>query len=200
MIFGLLNVNMTNNNNIFLIIAALFVSCFFVVSCENKIETVRELGKKKLGVEEGINIESYMSQSGKMKAKLTAPLMLRYLLDTPKVEFPKTMHVDFYDSTLAIESKLNCKYGKYFENDNKVYLKDSVIVFNRKGDTLWTDELIWDQTRAEFFTDKFVKVKRGFNNTYIPAHNGMRANQSLTNMTFFLVKDNGYIMIPDSTY
>lgn len=191
---------MINSNKIFLIIAALLVSCFFVVSCENKIETVRELGKKKLGVEEGINIESYMSQSGKMKAKLTAPLMLRYLLDTPKVEFPKTMHVDFYDSTLAIESKLNCKYGRYFENDNKVYLKDSVIVFNRKGDTLWTDELIWDQTKAEFFTDKFVKVKKGFNATYILGQNGLRADQSLNNLTFFNIREGSYIVVPDSTY
>jgi len=191
---------MINSNKIFLIIAALLVSCFFVVSCENKIETVRELGKKKLGVEEGINIESYMSQSGKMKAKLTAPIMLRYLLDTPKVEFPKTMHVDFYDSTLAIESKLNCKYGRYFENDNKVYLKDSVIVFNRKGDTLWTDELIWDQTKAEFFTDKFVKVKKGFNATYILGQNGLRADQSLNNLTFFNIREGSYIVVPDSTY
>lgn len=191
---------MISSNKIFFIIAALLVSCFFVVSCENKIETVRELGKKKLGVEEGINIESYMSQSGKMKAKLTAPLMLRYLLDTPKVEFPKTMHVDFYDSTLAIESKLNCKYGRYFENDNKVYLKDSVIVFNKKGDTLWTDELIWDQTKAEFFTDKFVKVKKGFNATYILGQNGLRADQSLNNLTFFNIREGSYIVVPDSTY
>lgn len=189
---------MINNKNIFLYLAALFIGCFFVVSCENKIETVRNLGKRKLGVEEGFNIESYMSQAGKMKAKLTAPLMLRYLLDTPKVEFPQTMHVDFFDDTLGIESKMNCKYGRYLENDNKVYLKDSVIVFNRKGDTLWTDELIWDQSKASFYTDKFVRVKKGFNNTYIPAHKGMVADQSLNNITFFLVKDDGYIIVPEN--
>jgi hypothetical protein len=49
-----------------------------------------------LGVEEGKNIESYMSQGGKMKAKLTAPIMLRYMLDTPKVEFTKSYACRFF--------------------------------------------------------------------------------------------------------
>lgn len=191
---------MINNNKIFLILAALLLSCFFIVSCENKIEVVKNLGKKRLGVEEAYSIESYMSQSGKMKAKLTAPIMLRHLLDTPKVEFIKTMHVDFFDDTLGIESRMDCKYGRYLENDNKVYLRDSVVVFNRKGDTLWTDELIWDQSKAEFFTDKFVKVKKGFNSTYILGNNGLRADQSLNNITFFNIKKGSYVILPDSTY
>lgn len=179
--------------------AVILIGCLFIVSCENKIETVRSLGKRKLGVEEGYSIESFMSQSGKMKAKLKAPVMYRYLLDTPKVEFPNRMHVDFFDDTLAIESKMDCKYGRYLENDNKVFLRDSVVVFNRLGDTLWTDELYWDQNRNEFFTDKFVKVKKSFNQYYILGQNGMRADQSLKNITFFSIREGSYIIIPDSS-
>ncbi|MBP9214736.1 MAG: LPS export ABC transporter periplasmic protein LptC [Chitinophagaceae bacterium] len=189
-----------SSNKIYTGLAAIIIGCFFVVGCENEIKTVQDLGKRTLGVEEGKNIESYMSQGGKMKAKLTAPIMLRYMLDTPKVEFTKSMHVDFFDDTLAIESQLKCKYGRYLENDNKVYLKDSVIVFNRTGDTLWTEELIWDQTKAEFFTNKFVKVKKGFNSTYILGYNGLRSDQSLNNITFFSIREGSYIHIPDSTY
>ncbi len=181
-------------------LAAILVGCFFVMGCENEITKVQDLGKKTLGIEEGINIESYMSQAGKMKAKLKAPFMLRYLLDTPKVEFPKTMHVDFFDDTLGIESQLNCKYGRYLESDNKVYLYDSVVVFNRTGDTLWTNELLWDQLKGEFYTDKFVKVKKGFNATYIKAYKGMRSDQTLNNIRFFEVRDDSYFIVPDSSY
>jgi LPS export ABC transporter protein LptC len=179
---------------------ALIMGCFFMIGCENKIEVVQNLGKKSIGIEEGKNIESYLSQSGKVKAKLTAPLMLRYLLDTPKFEFPANMHVDFYDDTAAIESKMDCKYGKYFENDNKVYLRDSVVVFNRTGDTLWTDELYWDQIRGEFYTDKFVRVKKGFNANYILGYHGLRADQGLNNITFFNIGEGSYMLVPDSTY
>jgi hypothetical protein len=73
-------------------------------------------------------------------------------------------------------------------------------VFNRTGDTLWTEELIWDQTKAEFFTNKFVKVKKGFNSTYILGYNGLRSDQSLNNITFFSIREGSYIHIPDSTY
>src|SRR3954467_14386993 len=106
------------------IIAALFIGCFFILSCENDIQQVRDLNKKSIGIEEGRQIESFLSQGGKVKAKLMAPVMLRYQLDTPKVEFPNSLHVDFYDSTTKIESKLSAKFGRYLENENKVFLRD----------------------------------------------------------------------------
>ena len=72
----------------FKIIAAILFGCFFVWSCENDIREVQNLNQKTISVEEGKQIESYLSEGGKVKAKLTAPLMLRYQKDTPKVEFP----------------------------------------------------------------------------------------------------------------
>ncbi len=179
--------------------AVLVVGCFFVFSCENKIETVRDLGKATLGVEEGKNIESFISQSGKMRAKLNAPIMLRYLLDTPKIEFTKTLFVNFYDDTLGIESNLFAKYGRYLENDNKVYLKDSVVVYNIAGDTLWTSELYWNQDTEEFFTNKPVRVKREFNNKYIHSI-GVRANQNLKDITFYKIQPDSYFIVSDSIY
>ncbi|MCZ2222434.1 MAG: LPS export ABC transporter periplasmic protein LptC [Chitinophagales bacterium] len=168
-------------------IAAIGIGCFFIISCENKIQDLQNLETTALGVEEGINIESYISQSGRMKAKLTAPLMLRYLLDTPKIEFTKSLHVDFYDDSLRVETQLNAKYAQYLETDSKVFLRDSVIVFNRTGDTLWTSVLYWDQNKQEFYTDKPVKVKREFNNKYIHSI-GIRADQNLRDITFYKVQ------------
>src|SRR5262245_48320535 len=112
-------------------IAALLTSCFFV-SCENDEKQIKELTENVIEVEEAKNVESYMSQDGKVKAKLTAPLMFRVMKDTQYVEFPNTLHVDFYNDSTKIESWLDSKYGKYFETLNKVYLRDSVIVINVK--------------------------------------------------------------------
>jgi LPS export ABC transporter protein LptC len=177
--------------------AALLMGCFFMCSCENNIKDVENLGKSSPGVEEGKNIESFLSQGGKMKAKLTAPLMLRYLLDTPRVEFPKTMHVDFYDSLITVESQLDSKFGRYFENENRVFLRDSVRVFSRKGDTLWTDELYWDQNKGEFYTDKKVKVRKENDAQYIHSI-GMRSNLNFTNITFYNIQSDSYLRYKDS--
>src|SRR5688500_12417714 len=132
--------------------AAFIIGCFFVISCENDIGEVNEFMKKRTGIEEAVDVNSYMSQDGVMKARLTAPYMLRYLADPDKssdsayVEFPRTLHVDFYDDSSKIESTLDALYARYRENENKVFLKDSVVVINiLKGDTLRTNELWWDQ-------------------------------------------------------
>ena len=125
--------------------AALVISCCFVYSCENQQEDIDKWLKDKVMTEEATNIESYISSEGKMKAKLTAPLMYRVMADTQYIEFPQTMHVDFYDDSTKIETWLDCKYGKYFERLNKVYLRDSVIVITAKGDTLRCHDLWWDQ-------------------------------------------------------
>ena len=82
------------------------------------------------------DVDIIYSLGEKTKAKLTAPYMLRHQESTPYVEFTKTLHTDFFDDSLRIESKLDAHYGKYMEAESKVFLKDSVVVFNAKGDTL----------------------------------------------------------------
>jgi len=178
-------------------LAAILIGCFFVCSCENDIEVVQNLNKKTIGVEEGKQIESFLSQGGKVKAKLMAPLMLRYQRDTPRVEFPKTLRVDFYNDSTKIESKLFAKYGHYLENANKVYLRDSVIVFNVKGDTLITKELYWDQLKATFYTDKNVIIRTPDQNIY--GRGGLEADQ---NFQWYKITGvhNSYINIPDSSF
>lgn len=180
-----------------ILIAAFIASCFFVCSCENKLETVRDLGKKKIGVEEAVDIESYLSQGGKLRAKLTAPLMLRHQLDTPKIEFPRSLHVNFFDDSMHVESQLKARYGRYLENESKVFLRDSVKVYNIKGDTLHSKELYWDQRAQKYYTDKNVIVI--FTNPPQKTYGtGLVADQSLKNITVYNPK--GFIMIPDSTY
>ena len=178
------------------ILAAIFLGCFFVLSCENDIRDVQNFNKKSISVEEGKNIESYLSQEGKVKAKLTAPLMLRYQTDTPKVEFPKSLHVDFYNDSTKIESQLSAKFGRYLENENKVFLRDSVVVFNMLGDTLFCKELYWDQVKALFYTDKNVIIHKTDQKVY---GTGLVADQSFKNITIKKVHDS-YMNIPDSSF
>lgn len=132
--------------------------------------------------EEAIDIESTLSQDGKMKAKLKAPLMLRVSADTLYVEFPNTLHVDFYDDSTKIETWLDSRYGKYFESLGKVYLRDSVIVITIKGDTLKSPDLWWDQNSKLFYTDKYA-VYHGIGKV-IHGGKGLVATQDLNSIIF----------------
>jgi len=170
-----------------------FITFFITVvsSCENDVATVNDLLEKKTAVEEGYNIVSYLSQEATMKAKLSAPYMLRYVTDSSFIEFPKTLHVDFYDTSGNIESILDARYAKYREFERKVYLRDSVVVINKvKRDTLKTNELWWDQDKQEFFTDKYVEVRQP--DKVIFAQKGLRAKQDLSEYWFY--STNGRIL------
>ena len=165
----------------FLFITISFLILFFT-SCENDPAQIKEWTEKKELVEIGKNIESYLSLGGKMKAKLTSPLMYRYQSDTVYSEFPKSLHVDFYDDSVNVTSWLTALYGKYFESLNKVYLRDSVIVINKDGDTLRCPELWWDQDLQRFYTDKPARLDGKDKN--IIGTQGLEATQDLKIITF----------------
>jgi len=126
-------------------------------------------GPRKLIPEEADSLSGLLSEpftdatgklSAKVKGKLTAPYMLRYdRADSPYAEFPRTLHVDFYNDSLKTESQMDALYGRHYQNQDKVYLRDSVVVKNlSKGDTLRCQELWWDGHTQKFTTDKPVRI------------------------------------------
>ena len=107
--------------------------------------------------------------------------MRRSEMDSPYVEFPNTLHVDFYNDSLQIESFMDARYGKWKEQDGKVYLRDSVVVMNiLKGDTLYCKELWWDQKAEKFYTDKPVRfIKPGEPFSMVPAWKHLRISADI---------------------
>ena len=180
-----------------LLLAAIFTSgCFFICGCENDPKMIDDWSKKKEMVEVGKNIEAYLSQENKVKAKLTAPLMLRHEADTLYTEFPNSLHVDFYDDSTKIESWVDSKHGKYFESIDKVYLWDSVVVINVKGDTLRSQDLWWDKNKELFYTDKYAEYLR--TDKQIFPGKGLEATQDFKRITFR--EPTGIVHVSDTSF
>lgn len=174
--------------------AALLLSCFFILSCENDENTLKKINKKDVGVEEAREVIVNYTLGGKTKAILKAPLMYNVQAATPYVEFPQKLHTDFYNETGKIESILDAKYAKYTQNQNVVFLKDSIVVINlEKGDTLYCQELYWDKNKSgtEFYTDKPVRIRT---KTETINGMGMEANQNFKN--WHIIQTVGNVKIP----
>ena len=199
--FGLINANMINTifNKHIKLAVALLSSCFFMLACENNVNEVQALSTRIGGIDVGKDVSIFISTDGKMTAKLMAPLMRKYLLDSGRMfEFPNTIKVDFYKGSLHIESKLSADYANYKEQENKVFLKDNVIVYNVLGDTLWCKEMIWDQVTNKFTTDKDVIVKQ--HNPIAKIYGkGFEANQDLSDIHIFKPQSNSFAILSDST-
>ena len=189
----------TTRYTILKIAVACLSSCFFRTSCENDVDAVKALGARISGIDVGKDVAIYISNDGKLGAKLTSPLMNRYLEDSSKmIEFPLSIHVDFYKDSNQIESQLSAKYAKYKEAENIVFLKEDVIIFNTLGDTLWCKEMYWDQNTGKFYTEKDVVVKQ--HNPLAKIYGkGLEANQNLTDIRIFKPQPNSYAILQDSS-
>ena len=179
--------------------AAFLPGCIFLSACENNAAVVNNLNKRKTGIEEAKNIVLNYTLGGKTKAVLTSPLMLNVDDTVPYVEFPKTLHADFYNEQGEIESTLTANYAKYRQNQSIVFLRDSVKVVNiQKGDTLYSNELYWDRnkTGAEFYTDKPVRIRT--KTQFINGAGGMESAQDFKNWR--IIESTGTLKIPSSKF
>jgi LPS export ABC transporter protein LptC len=184
-----------NHSNIVSYFRLAIVALFglLMVACENDPEEVAALGRKRQETEVGYDIKGDFSQSANLKADLTAPMMVRVKADTPYTEFPKSIHVNFYKEDNSIESVVEAKYAKYFESIGKVYLRDSVVIYSKNGDTLHCEDLWWDQNAAVFYTDKNVVIHTP---TQLLYGSGLWA---LSNFSKYTIKNtSGSVAIPDS--
>jgi LPS export ABC transporter protein LptC len=160
--------------------------CLLLSACENNMKNLPNFREKHISVDEGRNITAYMSESAKVKARLTAPYMRRNEVDSPYVEFPQTLHVDFFNDSMVISSIMDARYGKWIEQESKVLLRDSVVVKNTlKGDTLYCQELWWDQKREKFYTDKPVRIHKAGGTVLYGT--GLEAPQDFSGYTIYQI-------------
>ncbi|MBY0477411.1 MAG: LPS export ABC transporter periplasmic protein LptC [Chitinophagaceae bacterium] len=183
------------NKNLRLKTAACLAGCFFFFGCENDLEEIKRLQQNQVTVDEVKQVTSYLSTGGKLKAKLTAPFMLRYYDTVPRVEFPNTLHVDFYNDSMQIESYLDAKKASYYEQQSRVILTDSVVVIRIDGDTLITNELFWEQNLHKLFTNSDVEIRQKTKTIY---GKGFESDEQLKN--FRIDTPKGFILVGASKF
>lgn len=174
--------------------AVLILGCFFIISCENTEADLQKFsGNKTIAVEEAKDVKIIYTLGDKTSARLTAPVMLRHQTSTPYIEFTQGIHADFFNDSLIVESKLDAHYAKYIETQSKVFLKDSVVVFNILGDTLFCTELYWDRNipGREFHTDKPVRIRTP---TQIIDGDGLDAPQDFK--SWHIINGRGIVRVP----
>ncbi len=164
------------------IVLGIFFSAILMAgisSCETDIATVNKLtGQYEASSETGKDIEVIYSNQGTVKAKLTAPVMLRYRTKEPYTELPDGLKILFYDVQGQVESQLTAGYGVSYEKSDEMKVKNNVEAISVKGDKLNTEELTWNQKTQKIASDKFVKITT---RDEIIFGDGFESNQDLTN-------------------
>lgn len=176
-------------------IAMICATVFTCTSCENSRTELEGFTNKTTGVEIAKDVTIIYTLGAKTTSRITSSLMLRHVESIPFIEFPNHIHADFFDDSLKVESEMSAHYAKYFESESKVFLRDSVVVFNNKGDTLFCQELYWDRNQQgrEFYTDKPVRIRTP---THIIDGDGLDAPQDFK--SWHIINGRGIVRIPSS--
>ena len=147
-----------------LLLPALLVSMLLVSACENDINAIKELSAKESERPEQITkgVDVIYSDSAKVKMRLEAPVVIENN-DTaknakPYQVTPKGIKITFYNAdktqagVMVADSAIQyptIKITKFYRN---------VVCTFSTGETLKTEELIWDQNKKTIYSNKYVII------------------------------------------
>lgn len=144
-----------------IVLSGILGAVLFTASCKNDKKKIDELVSKRNAQEDKADeVTIIYSENGQSKIRMYATEFVRNeIAKPPFVDMRKGLRVEFFnDSTHEIESTLTAQYARWYEGKGNVLIRDSVVVVNRKGETLNTEELIWNQNVKKFYTEKFVRI------------------------------------------
>jgi LPS export ABC transporter protein LptC len=157
----------------------LFVVALLVTSCENDIKVVQSFAPKpELPMRSAKQAELLYSDSAKVKVWLKAKVLDQYIGADPRIIMPRGVEIKFYNDSLRETTTLTADSAIRKERDNVMEARKHVIVINRKGETLRTEKLIWDERKRIIYTDVHVTITTA--NDEIMQGEGLEANEDFT--------------------
>ncbi|MBL0309505.1 MAG: LPS export ABC transporter periplasmic protein LptC [Bacteroidetes bacterium] len=156
----------------------LFFLSLLLGSCSNNQEAVKRLANRDfVNLEHGKGVEINYSQNGIVRIRAMGPTATRHNSEVPFMEFNDGIKILFFSTNRELESTLTAKYALAYENSKSMTARDSVVVVNKKGEILNTDELIWDEDKKIIYSNSFVKIQTTDEIIY---GKGMTANENFT--------------------
>ncbi|MFY0687985.1 MAG: LPS export ABC transporter periplasmic protein LptC [Cyclobacteriaceae bacterium] len=145
------------------------------MSCEDRKDLLEaEIYEGPIMEMEDINV--LLTDSAKMVMRLIAERQLTY--ESGDKEWPKGMLLQYYGAFDTPQVTFQSNITKYIASENHYQGIGNVMVKNlQNGDELATEELFWDPSKEQFYTDKFVTI---ISDGEIHKGEGLIANQEFT--------------------
>lgn len=165
-------------------------------SCANKIEKIKEFSSAdQLPGMEAEQFEMIQSDSTIVRFRLKTPSLLRYDQEKiPFTEFPKGVEIEKFDEKMQVVSVVTSDYAIYYDKERKWIAKNNVVVLNQQGDSLKTEELIWEESKGKIYSEQFVKIIR---TDQIITGIGFESDQDMSNWEIKKVKGTLYLDVAE---
>ena len=137
-------------------VVALVTTILF--SCKHNFKDIQQIGVLQNGpVGEANNINLKYTDSGKVKANLLSSKMLDYSnRDFPFSEFPEGIHLNLFDDENH-KSIVLADYAISYSETDLIDLQGNVVLITYTKDTLFAEQMYYDQKREHLFTNLPVR-------------------------------------------
>lgn len=145
--------------HIFISMVVVFATTI-LFSCKKNFKEIQQIGVLQNGpAGEAKNINLKYTDSGKIKANLVSPKMLDYSnRDFPFSEFPEGIHLDLFDDQNH-KSIVIADYAISYSETDLIDLQGNVVLMTYTKDTLFAEQMYYDQRREQLFTNYPVRFK-----------------------------------------
>lgn len=127
---------------------------------EGKIDVAAKLNPKKMPTMMSRNVETLISDSGRVQYKIVSPLWYVYdETDPPYWYFPEGLYLIKYDAQLRQISSVACDTARYYKLDKLWELKGNVEMKNAPKDLFLSQRLYWNQRKHTIYSDTFMHVE-----------------------------------------
>lgn len=158
------------------IVTTFVVAMFF--SCKSKFKedsVISNFENEPIGVAENVNLK--YTDSGKVKAILKSPIMLDYSNRSFGFrEFPKGVNLELI--TNGEKNIVISDFATYYIKTNIIDLKGNVLITTPDNDTLYAEQLYYDESKQWLFTNLPVTFRTGQDKIN---GNGFDSNSDFTN-------------------
>jgi LPS export ABC transporter protein LptC len=168
-----------------------------LMSCRNDIEQVRAItDKNTYPVQTSHNAHYSFSEKGKMQTRLEASLLEQFALDGDEdyLLASNGFTMIFFDDSEVEEARITARNGKYEEKKKLLTAWDQVVLTNKAGEKLETEQLIYLQDSARIVTDKQVVII--LSGGTILRGRGLESNDSFTQ--YRIIQPTGDILVEEN--
>lgn len=159
------------------IVTVFTVTMFF--SCNNSYNEVQKMGiseNEPIGIAEHINLKH--TDSGRVTANLLSSKMLDFSnRDFPYYEFTNGVTLYLFDDENK-KSTVVSDYAITYDKTNLIDLQGNVKIITQTNDTLFAEQLYYDQKKEWLYTNKPVTFRTGLDLIH---GNGFDSNSKFTN-------------------
>lgn len=163
----------------YLILCVLLSS--ILVGCEQDVKNVvhKETDPNKMPTVISRDVYTLISDSGVTRYRIKSPLWNIFEeARRPYWNFPKGLVLEQLNQlNFSTEASVECGYAVYYKDKQLWKLEKNVVVRNILKDTMWTQQLYWDQEKKEIYSDSFIHINKS---QRIIEGTGFRSNENFT--------------------